>query len=640
MTTGFFFKQEKKAVTKREPKVKPVHELPPVLKIKVPAAKKKEKKEKKTSSDKSQLNMDIECYVNYFLVKFKRDDGTYVVFELVDELSTTLDRDGIRELINTHEIVTFNGNHYDVTMLNYALHHKDCTNKELKKISDELIKSEVPSYKLEEKYKLPELAIDHVDLSPLSPVGVSLKLCGARLSCDKLQELPYEEASILSESQMNDVNEYCSNDLDIVSLMKKDMSEELELRRVLSERYDVNLMSKSDAQIAEEIIKAEVLSRTGFQVKRPKEVRTVQFTYQVPDFISFTNPKLNDVLELLRNNPFTARPVNSGISMPEQLEDLEIQIGKTTYRMGIGGLHSSEKTMFCVSDDEYDYWDWDVTSFYPYIMLVCGLYPKSIGEKFLEIFRVIVEERIAAKNAGDKVKADSMKITINGTFGKTGSPWSILYAPDLMIQVTITGQLSLLMLIDSFDQNGFDVMSGNTDGIVVKCPRGREKAMKTVIERWQRKTGFGMESARYAGLYSRDVNNYIAIGYDGKTKTKGCFEYANRKKNPEYDVCTDALVEYFKNGTPVEDTIQACKDIDKFMSVRRVNGGAVKDGEYLGKVVRWYYSKDEKGTINYKTNGNKVPKSDGARALSILSDKFPDDIDYAWYVEKCKSMFH
>ena len=238
------------------------------------------------------------------------------------------------------------------------------------------------------------------------------------------------------------------------------------------------------------------------------------------------------------------------------------------------------------------------------------------------------------------VKADSFKIVVNGTFGKTGSPYSILYAPDLMIQVTLTGQLALLMLIDSFDQNKFEVVSGNTDGIVVKCPRGREKAMRTVIERWQRRTGFNMESTRYAGLYSRDVNNYIAIGHDGVVKIKGCFAYGKRQKNPEYDVCTDALIAYLKDGTPTEETIRNCKDIRKFLSVRRVNGGAVKNDEYIGKTVRWYYSTTEKGTINYKTNGNKVPQSDNAKPLMTLPSEFPNDVDHAWYVEKCKSMFY
>jgi hypothetical protein len=209
-----------------------------------------------------------------------------------------------------------------------------------------------------------------------------------------------------------------------------------------------------------------------------------------------------------------------------------------------------------------------------------------------------------------------------------------------MIQVTLTGQLALLMLIDTFVDNGFDVVSGNTDGIVVRCGRGEEDLMRRIIKRWETRTGFDMESANYAGLYSRDINNYIAVEAGGKVKTKGCFAAAGLRKNPEYDICTDALAAYFKRGTPVDETIRACRDIRKFISVRQVNGGAVKAGKYLGRVVRWYYAQGEVGTINYKTTGNKVPQSDGARPLMTLPAEFPGDVNYDWYVQKCTALFY
>ncbi|KKS65278.1 MAG: hypothetical protein UV34_C0020G0001, partial [Parcubacteria group bacterium GW2011_GWB1_42_6] len=42
-----------------------------------------------------------------------------------------------------------------------------------------------------------------------------------------------------------------------------------------------------------------------------------------------------------------------------------------------------------------------------------------------------------------------------------------------MIQVTITGQLALLMLIERLELCGVPVISANTDGLVVECPRDR-----------------------------------------------------------------------------------------------------------------------------------------------------------------------
>ena len=60
--------------------------------------------------------------------------------------------------------------------------------------------------------------------------------------------------------------------------------------------------------------------------------------------------------------------------------------------------------------------------------------------------------------------------------------------------------------------------------------------------------------------------------------------------------------------------------------------------EYLGKVVRWYYSTQAPGPIVYASNGNTVSLSYGARPCMTLPDDFPPDIDYDWYIEKSFAM--
>ena len=97
-------------------------------------------------------------------------------------------------------------------------------------------------------------------------------------------------------------------------------------------------------------------------------------------------------------------------------------------------------------------------------------------------------------------------------------------------------------------------------------------------------------------------------------------------------------VEYLKDGTPIEDTIHNCTDIRKFVSVRRVTGGATLEGEFIGKVVRWYYGTRSPGPIVYASNGNTVSLSYGARPCMTLPDEFPDDVDYAWYISKAQAM--
>ena len=69
---------------------------------------------------KTTLVMDIECYVDYFLVMFRRvDTGATRQYEMFD--GQRLDTEEIRRIMRTYRVVTFNGNNYDLPMLAYAL---------------------------------------------------------------------------------------------------------------------------------------------------------------------------------------------------------------------------------------------------------------------------------------------------------------------------------------------------------------------------------------------------------------------------------------------------------------------------------------------------------------------------------------
>jgi DNA polymerase elongation subunit (family B) len=267
-----------------------------------------------------------------------------------------------------------------------------------------------------------------------------------------------------------------------------------------------------------------------------------------------------------------------------------------------------------------------------------------MGPEFLTIYKEIVKRRLEAKKNKNKVIDAGLKIAINGTFGKLANVYSAIYSPDLLIQVTITGQIALLMLIEALEISGIKVISANTDGVTMYIHKEQEKLYATITEWWERTTGYVTEEARYSALYSRDVNNYIAIKPDGKDKSKGAYsEYGSARnsplsRNPQMMVCNDAVKAFLATGTPVEATIRDCTDLRRFVTVRSVTGGARKSGQYLGKTVRWYQSNVMRGCIEYVTSGNKVPDSDGAMPLMELPDSFPIDLDYVWYIEKANGI--
>jgi len=120
-----------------------------------------------------------------------------------------------------------------------------------------------------------------------------------------------------------------------------------------------------------------------------------------------------------------------------------------------------------------------------------------------------------------------------------------------------------------------------------------------------------------------------------KVKTKGAYSIPEGifrfHKNPTNTICVEAAIDHLIKGVKIRDTIKACKDLSKFITVRTVKGGAVKDGVYLGKAIRWYYATGTAGEIIYASSGNKVPKSEGAEPVMQLPDEFPNDIDYGRY---------
>lgn len=567
------------------------------------------------------LVFDSEVYSNYFLALFKNiDTQKHQAFEMYD--GRLFDVAGVRRLLQANEIVTFNGNSFDMPILGAALAGATCA--QIKAKCDQIIVHDQRPWQIGLEAPL----CDHIDLIEVAPGQASLKIYGGRMHCPTMQDLPIEPNAMISPEQRDLLKRYCLNDLDITERLYRRLIKQIDLRRKMSEQYAIDLRSKSDAQIAEAVIyQAVTLAREGDAPPRKVPVRPgTIFKYSPPDFIRC------GALDFVRQCEFVI--ADSGAPQCSALEDHKVTIGDSVYRMGIGGLHSSEKSVAHLADDEYLLVDRDVNSYYPSIISVCQLFPRHFGSSFLSVYNAFIRERLAAKHGGNKTVADTFKIFLNGSFGKLGSKYSCLYSPDLLIQVTLTGQLALLMLIEAIEKEGIHVVSANTDGIVIKCPRRRKVELDSIIAVWEFWTGFETEEAHYRALYSRDVNNYVAIKPDGSIKTKGIFAGSGLQKSPAGEIVTEAVVAHLVSGAPIEDTVIACQDVTKFLTVRTVTGGAVdQNGDYIGKAVRWYIGRGREGALHYKKNGNKVGSSDGAVPCLTLPDTLPNDIDYDHYIK-------
>ena len=574
--------------------------------------------------------MDTEVYRDYFLCKL---DNPIQDFEMYD--GHPLDIAGLHAAMSSDTIVSFNGNHFDMPILAVALAGGTCG--QIKQACDEIIGHNLQPWEFYSRWNLTAPDFDHIDLIEIAPGRTSLKEYGGKMHSRHMLDLPIEPSASVSMTDRVILREYCGNDLATTRDLFNTFPAQIALRVQMSAEYGLELRSKSDPQIAETIMRELTDIRQRVEVSPG-----TRFFYRAPDWLVYQGKDLRDTLIMATHSEFKTT-FKGGVEMPDALADHQIRIGRSVYRMGIGGLHSSEQNQLHLADAEYTLQDVDVASYYPKLMIQLGVTPPALGDKFAAIYRGWYDRRLAAKKAGNKKDADSLKTLLNGTFGKLGSKWSIFYSPTDMIRVTLTGQLALLMLIEMLEISGIGVVSANTDGIVIRCRRDMTWLRDQIVAWWCKLTSFETEAADYAWLASRDVNNYVAMKTDGTIKLKGAYArpvpVATSWPNPTGEVCIDAVCAYLRDGTPIAATIKACRDIRKFVHIRKVKGGGEWRGEFLGRAVRWYYA-TEGDPILYRTNGNKVAGSDGCRPMMELPEDYgvPEDLDYSRYIADAVGM--
>lgn len=607
--------------------------------------------------------LDIELFNNFLLIAIRLIGSDNIVTFIKDE-NNEPDWDKLRRILRKYTLVTYNGMNFDVPLIVMAL--EGASVAELKAAANRIIQGGIKWWDVERELNIgiPQW-IDHIDLiEPQPNPFASLKILNGRLHGRSMQDLPYEHDAVLTEEQKQRVIFYCRNDLDATELLWNSLQEAISIREAVSEEIGIDCRSKSDTQMGSAIFKRKVEQETGERIQKPEYKPGQSFNYVAPDFIRFETEQLQTVLRRIQEHTFVVGP-DGKVKLPDWLSNEKIAIGPSTFQMGIGGLHSTESNRCVLSDDEKKIVSVDVASYYPASIINLGLYPHAVGPKFIDAYRGLRDDRIAAKKAGNKVLDKSYKTAINGSFGLLGSKYSFMFAPHLLIAVTLTGQLALLMLIERAFLKGIPAISANTDGTEFLCPveyygglngdRVVSGLLKDVLEQWEQDTGYVLEAVEYKALFNQSVNSYFALKANGGHKRKGPFtnpwnedknDFDSRgqlMKNPQMTICSDAALAFIKHGIPVRRTIESCADIRQFITVIKVTKGATWNGEYLGKTVRYYWGVNGQpiyeAVANPKTGVfKKVPKTDGSVECMTLPDELPDDIEYERYVEETEKI--
>ena len=640
-------------------------------------------------SNKLQLLYDLEVYPNFFLATFyDLTDGTFLEYELSDQLLNDVIRNPDLELVG------FNNQHYDDTILNFIDQHsragevthndgwgsafapppsQELSTQTIFELSERIINGggNVINDQQIKNAKYHDKAYSSIDLKSLLDPMPSLKKLELRMQFPNVQDLPIKPGTILTDQQKKDIRIYCRNDIAATEeLFSKHSIKHLELRRFLAKRFNLplsKLQSASEPRAAEYILSSLATANTGTSPWQIKEnlapIMQVKVAECIPDWIKFDSPMLDTLLSQLKviTLPTTGYAIGTALQRT-------IQIGERLYKMGIGGLHSADSPAYYqATPDGYNIIEPDVTSYYPSMLLRDGLHPRGYSRKWADTYGKIYEDRLGAKADSTRTtEAHALKIILNATFGKFGSQYSSFYDPTLLIRVTLGGQLALLMLIEALEGEDICVISANTDSVTVTPTNDQIDAYHRICKTWETKTKLNLEHTHYTRLAKRDVNNYTALTTNNKVKNKGIFTPPDIKHDVKAPVVQRIARQCLLYGSTIEEAFEEMRDeltIYDFL----YSFGATKAFEIfihpytpaelkattmrpstivgLSKTNRWYISNTSELRISKFGGKNQtwvsIPDAHHVViANKITDDSIPDDLNLDYYKLKIKRLIN
>jgi hypothetical protein len=431
---------------------------------------------------------------------------------------------------------------------------------------------------------------------------------------------------------------------------------QIELRQDIEEEFGIPCLNYSDSKIGDEMIKKFYCQEKNIMYSDlPKKglFRTeVKVRHCIADYITFQTPELQQFLKGISKEKLTIKD--------EFKESLEFY--DNIYTFAKGGLHTENKPKIFEADADHIIVDWDVSSYYPAIIINNGKYPHHLGPEFLRGYKTMFDKRLELKPLAKKDKkikgiVGALKLAVNSVYGKSSDMQSWIYDRQLTMFTTITGELSLLMLIEAYELAGINIISANTDGVTIKVHKDKVEKMHEINKWWMDLTSYELERTDYAKIIFSTVNDYLAIKTDGEIKKKGDFlTDFELHKNKSARIVPIALEHFFVNDVPVADTIRNHTNIYDFCLRQK----ASKDFHYEGhsketktvynKLIRYYVSNTGEKLLKVKNENSDSTAVDvsqveaGDWVMHVCNHLTPnhplDNINHAYYIERAERIIH
>lgn len=530
------------------------------------------------------------------------------------------------------------------------------------------------NYSLWSDYREDELTFKPIDVFKIQHFDnknrrVGLKRLEVEMDMDDVREFEISpDKQDFNETEIKDLIDYCHND--IFGATKNYLyligetdnkiyqgSNQIELRESLTKTFGINCLNFSNSKYGDEIMKKVYAQELGLELKDlPKKGtfrKKLVFKECIPDYISFKTKELQNFLKELKK-------VEIGV---KDDYEKEIKIGNRRHTFALGGIHSITENEFLIEDDEYELIDVDVSGYYVWTIISQLICPKHLNKKaFLKIVEWLYNERIKLKplvktNPEYKSLVAGYKEAAVSIYGKMGDMTNWMYDPQARLHICIGGQLSILMLIEEAEMNGYQCFMSNTDGASFRIKKTEKDNFFKMCELWEKKTTYTLEYAYFKEIYFESINSYIGIKTDGEIKKKNSFlTDTELHKDKSNRIIALALEQYFVNKIDVEIFINNFTDIKQFCARSSAGKTYFHEGYEnnksfkLPKLIRYYVSK--KGIHIKKivredndTNANDamVQPADKLKTVVNLLTGVDlkwhlNNVDRQWYIEKAKEI--
>jgi hypothetical protein len=458
--------------------------------------------------------------------------------------------------------------------------------------------------------------------------STSLKMLEFNMRLSSIQELPFPVGQSLTAPQIKVLRQYNLHDVDCTLEFYHQSLPMLDFREQLTVKYGTDFTNHNDTKIGKDyfIMQLEASGiecytyggsgRSPRQTLRP----SIDLRDAILPWIEFEQPEFRRVLDWLKAQTITE---TKGV-----FDNVIASIGGFEFVFGLGGIHGSVESTVVQSNDEHIIIDLDVTSYYPNLAITNGFYPAHLGKQFCDIYRALFEQR----KQYPKKSAESamLKLALNGVYGDSNNKFSVFYDPMFTMKITLNGQVLLCLLAENLMKiPGLSLVQVNTDGVTVRLPKHKLDALDATRRAWEQHTGLSLEQADYSRMYIRDVNNYIAVFTDGRTKRKGAYEYSvGWHQNAGGLVIPKVAEKVLVDNAPIRSTVENWPDKMDFMLRSKVPRSSylLWGDERVQNVSRYYIAHGGKALTK------RMPPLKGKTDWRSIG------IESGWTVQVCNNM--